>query len=197
MKKRTKSVLAVSFVIAFIAGGILLVHWHVQNAIAPGYGLPSASSSMSTGTEIFSGNGYVFGAPAGWRVEQGSRDVMAAYPGRVLGASVLQETAVACKIEMSVFPYSPSESNADWISSRISADPSLIIAERSSEDVVVNGGTGVRWSGFIDDAPTTLVYAFSNDHAYEIAPSVLNGKILGNDKCGDALDVFLSHLTIQ
>jgi hypothetical protein len=98
---------------------------------------------------------------------------------------------------MSVFPYAPSTSVADWISARIGADPSLVVTERSSEDITINGGTGVKWNGVIDGAPTTLVYAFSKDHAYEIAPSVINETVAGNAPCADALQTFLSQLTIQ
>lgn len=197
MKKRTHSALVISLVAAIVAGGIFLVYRHIQNGIVPGYEFLPASSSVSTGTQTISGDGYVFGIPAGWYVEQGSKNVIAAYPDHYPATSTLYEAAVACKIEMSVFPYSQSTSAADWISDHIAADPSLAVVEQSSEDVVINGGIGMKWSGLIDDAPMTLVYAFNKEHAYEIAPSVVNGKILGNAECSNALDTFLSHLTIR
>ncbi|HEY5221137.1 MAG TPA: hypothetical protein VIJ29_03270, partial [Candidatus Paceibacterota bacterium] len=102
----------------------------------------------------------------------------------------------SCKIEVSAFPFTSETDAADWIAHRIGADPSLIVAERSSEDVSVNGGGGVKWTGTIDNMPTTLVYLFSARHAYEIAPSVIGESADGDTQCDDMLETFLSKITI-
>jgi hypothetical protein len=104
-----------------------------------------------------------------------------------------------CKIEMSVFPYAPNTDATAWIAHRLGADPSVATVEQSSDDISINGGMGVEWNGTVDGAPTTIVYAFSNSHAFEIAPSVVNetSADAGNAKCADALGTFLSHLTLE
>ena len=85
---------------------------------------------------------------------------------------------------------------ADWIAHRIGADPSVAVVQRSSEDVPVSGGTGVKWVGTINDIPTTLVYAFNAQHAYEIAPSVVGEGEDGAMQCNDMLASFLSASAI-
>jgi hypothetical protein len=196
MKKQSwDSLVLVLLVIVVLAGGIFLIYRHLGG----GGGVASeraagSGSSAPAGVQTFSGDGYSLGVPADWRVEQNGKDAVAAYPDKVAVATTSTPT---CKIEMSVFPYAPSTNVADWISGRIGADPSIAVVERSSEDVAVNGGTGVKWNGLIDGVPTTLVYAFSDDHAYEIAPSVINETSSGNAQCDDALNTFVSQLTIQ
>jgi hypothetical protein len=194
MKKQSwSSLVLLVLVVAVVVGGIFLIYRHFGGGgvseRAAGSGNPAVA-----GMQTFSGDGYSLGIPADWRVEQNGKDVVAAYPDIAAAATTSTPT---CKIEMSVFPYAPSTSVADWISKRISADPSIAVIEHSSGDIVVSGGSGVRWNGLIDGAPTTLVYAFSNDHAYEIAPSVINATSVGNAPCANALDTFISQLTIQ
>jgi hypothetical protein len=107
-------------------------------------------------------------------------------------------SAVACKIEVSAFPYSAgADGMADWIAHRIGADPSVAVTEQSSANVTLaDGGTGVEWIGLIDGLPTTLVYAFNGQHAYEIAPSVVGEGAAGDAQCSDMLQSFLSTLKI-
>lgn len=149
----------------------------------------------SSGAQKMSGDGYSFSVPAGWRVEQNASDALAIYPDPIAATS---SSMVSCKIEMSVFPALSGTDEASWISSRIGADPSLAVAERSSAAIDVSGGSAVAWEGTIDGVPTTLVYAFSTHHAYEIAPSVINQTTAeGNAPCAAALETFLSQLTLQ
>ena len=98
-------------------------------------------------------------------------------------------SGVACKIEVSAFPFVAGADVADWISHRIGADPSLVVVEQSTENVSIASGTGVKWIGTIDGIPTTLVYAFSADHAYEIAPSVVGDAADGSAECDDMLEI--------
>lgn len=196
-QKHKRTYIFLSIAVIVIGGGIFLLYRHLDAGRAAGTPNDSNSSprgAQSADVQMFSGDGYSLGVPAGWRVEQNAKDELAAYPDPVAAATTSTES---CKIEMSVFPYAPSMSAADWISGRIGADPSLAVTERSSADVAVNGGTAVEWNGTIDGTPTTLVYAFSEDHAYEIAPSVVNETGSGNAACDDALETFLSRLTIK
>ena len=65
------------------------------------------------------------------------------------------------------------------------------------EDVSLAGGAaGVEWIGTIDGLPTTLVYAFNGQHAYEIAPSVVGEGAAGDTQCNAMLQSFLSTLKI-
>ena len=149
--------------------------------------------------EQFAGDGFTIAVPAGWRVERMASDSVAVYdhdPAADASSSV-------CKIEVSAFPFAPSDDEGAWIAARIGADPSLKVVEESSGDVAVNGGTGVRWDGMIDGVPTTLVYAFSANRAYEIAPSVVSnvagaaGTDAATALCDDALDTILSQFSMQ
>ncbi|HUC31674.1 MAG TPA: hypothetical protein VMR99_03265 [Candidatus Paceibacterota bacterium] len=136
-----------------------------------------------------SNDGYAFSVPASWSIERTGTDTIALHPDAA-------SPAAACKIEVSAFPYTPGTDMADWIAHRIGADPSIAVTEQSSEDVSVSGGTGVQWTGTIDGIPTTLVYAFNDQHAYEIAPSVIGENSDGAAQCSDMLETFLSTLTI-
>ena len=79
----------------------------------------------------------------------------------------------------------------------VSSIASVAVTEQSSGNVsLADGGTGVEWTGTIDGLPTTLVYAFNSQHAYEIAPSVVGESSAGNGQCGDMLKSFLSTLKI-
>jgi hypothetical protein len=196
MKKQSwGGLLLLVLIVVALAGGIFLVCRHFGGAAASEHAGGPVTATAG-GTQMFSGDGYSLGVPADWHVEQdgAGKDMIAAYPDYRAAAS---SSTATCKIEMSVFPYASSTSVADWISGRIGADPSLVVTEQSSEDIAINGGSGVKWNGLIDGAPTTLVYAFSSDHAYEIAPSVINEASAGNAPCTAALETFLSQLTIQ
>lgn len=199
MKKQSRSLSILLFlVVVVIAGGIFWAYRHFSKNSDSERELSAAARVTAVGMQTVSGEGYSLSVPSSWYIEQSGKNVVAAYPDRTLAAaSSTVPGAAACKIEMSVFPYAPSTSVADWISGRIGADSSLAIIEQSSEDLAVSGGTGVKWNGLIDGAPTTLVYAFSKNHAYEIAPSVINEKTAGNALCASALETFLSQLTIQ
>ncbi len=194
MKKQSwGGLVLLALIVAAIVGGIFLIFRHFGGVVASERANGSATVT-AVGTQTFSGDGYSLGVPTDWHVEQNGQDVLAAYPDYQAAVS---SSAASCKIEMSVFPYTPSVSAADWISGRIGADPSLVVAEQSSEDITINGGSGVKWNGLIDGVSTTLVYAFSSDHAYEIAPSVINETSAGNAPCTAALETFISQLTIQ
>jgi hypothetical protein len=134
-------------------------------------------------------DGYAFSVPQNWYVEEGDKDRVAVYPN--------YSSSTTCKIEMSVFSYSSDESRSDWINARIGADPTLTIAERSSENISIGAASAIRWDGTINDMPTTLIYAFNGTHAYEIAPSSLVDSADGPSECEDDLDIFLSKLNFQ
>jgi hypothetical protein len=48
----------------------------------------------------------------------------------------------------------------------------------------------------MDGLPTTLVYAFNGQHAYEIAPSVVGEDATRDAQCSGILQSFLSTLKI-
>jgi len=209
MKNKTKWVFFLwVFIVAVFAGGTFLIakhfNLHPASAAQPDADMQmdvqsggdvsdtasAAGGNATVPTKQFSGEGYAFSAPASWNVERTASDTIAVHPDAA-------SPDAACKIEMSAFPYSPDEDASEWIAHRIGADPSLAVVERSSAEVSFASGTGVEWSGTIDSAPTTLVYAFNDAHAYEIAPSVVGGSS-SNDpaSCNDMLQEFLSTLTI-
>jgi hypothetical protein len=136
-------------------------------------------------------DGYAFSVPTSWNIEKTGSDTVAVHPNA-------SSSVAACKIEISVFPYSAgADGMADWIAHRIGADPSVAVTEQSSANVTLAGdGTGVEWIGTIDGLPTTLVYAFNGQHAYEIAPSVVGEGAAGDAQCSDMLHSFLSTLKI-
>jgi hypothetical protein len=204
IKKRSRGILSLWLIIAAaVAGGTYLLCAHSGNKnVSPLDTSPMMMNStttdldadIATNTQAFSGNGYTFNVPADWYIEKSGDDSVAVYPDH---SSTSSSATATCKIEMSTFSYSSNVSAADWISGRIGADPSLAIVERSSADVPIAGGSGVQWNGTIDDVPTILVYAFGADHAYEIAPSVVNEQTAGNVQCQGALDTFLSQLILN
>lgn len=159
----------------------------------------SASTTAPVAMQNFSGNGFSFSVPQSWYVEKNGNDSVAAYSDYAPSTTSSTASGETCKIETSVFAPVPSAGIAGWISNRLSADPSVAVVERSSNDLSVSGGTGVQWSGTIDGVPTTLVYAFSSSHAFEIAPSVVNQTQTdaGSAQCADALSTFLSNLTLE
>jgi hypothetical protein len=197
MKKQSRGTFFLWLMVAAaIATGTFLTAEHLGGGIglAPAPSGPAdADSGDASGTiamQNFSGDGYAFSVPAGWMIEKTGSDTIALHPPA-------SSPDAACKIEVSAFPYAAGVGGvADWISHRIGADPSVAITEQSSEDVSLTGGTGVKWIGTIDGIPTTLVYAFSDDHAYEIAPSVIGVPAAGNAQCGGMLQSLLSTLTI-
>ncbi len=201
IKRRSRGIFFLWLVIAAVcAGGAFLASSHFEKRA----GIPSdfaadSASSTAIASQTFSGDGYVFIVPATWYVEQTGKNSVAVYPDYSPTASSSDAVPAAmCKLEMSVFPYASDTDMADWISARLGADPSVAVAERSGENISVTGGAGVRWNGTIDDVPTTLVYLFSADHAFEIAPSVVNQTTGdGNSQCENALETFLSQLTLN
>ncbi len=163
---------------------------------------PSANGELASPTAMdrVTGEGFAVAVPAEWRIERTASDSLAVYDR---DPSFAGATSTACKIEVSAFPFSSSDDESAWIAARIGADPSVAVVEESSGDIAVNGGTGVQWNGTIDGAPMTLVYAFSRDHAYEIAPSVIGSLSSaddgwgGNTQCDDALDAFVAQFSMQ
>jgi hypothetical protein len=202
MKKQPKGILFLWVLIAAAAaGGTFLLCGHLGLGSAPAAqpGVDISPDVSASGTAVaavamqnFSdpNDGYSFSVPASWNIERTGTDTVAVHPDAASAGD-------ACKIEVSAFPYSSgADGMADWIAHRIGADPSLAVVERSSEDVTIGGGTGVEWTGTIDGLPTTLVYAFSDSRAYEIAPSVIGEGAAGDAPCSDVLQAFLSALTI-
>jgi hypothetical protein len=219
MKKQSRGVFFLwILIVAIFAGGAFLLCEHLGVGAAPGAGSVSGAAAAPAGQpdanvspdaaadgsgdaalsaaaagpqQKFSNDGYAFSVPASWNIEKTASDTVAVHPDASLTA------IAACKIEVSAFPYSAgADGMADWIAHRIGADSSLAIAEQSSEEVSFSGGTGVKWIGTIDGIPTTLVYAFSDSHAYEIAPSAVGEGANGAPQCDDMLNLFLSSLTI-
>ncbi len=221
MKQRSKGILFLwALIVVAVAGGTFLICEHLGVGAAPGVGTgaavaaqpgadaqPDADTDIDTQQDVpasddandvtasavpmqtFSNDGYSFSVPASWNIERTASDTIALHP-----AASSQDAA--CKIEVSAFPFAPSTDVAGWIGARIGADPSVSVAERSSENVSVSGGAGVKWIGTIDDIPTTLVYLFGDGHAYEIAPSVIGEGVSGNAQCDDMLGSLLSTIKI-
>jgi hypothetical protein len=213
MKKQSRGILFLWILIAAVAaGGTFLVAKHLGVgggagvAIAPtsaSAGQPdadvqqdvsadAADSAAAVAMQNFSNtdDGYSFSVPASWNIERTGADTVAVHTDA-------SSPDAACKIEVSAFPYSAgADGMADWIAHRIGADPSLAVVERSSEDVSFASGGGVKWVGTIDGISTTLVYAFNDRHAYEIAPSVIGVGADGSAPCDDMLGAFLSTLKI-
>lgn len=219
MKQSSKGIFFLWALIAMVVGGgvfLLAEHFNVGVTTAGGDGAAPAvdanvaTDDVATSSPAFAGvptqdfsnadAGYAFSVPKSWDIEKTASDTVSVHP------DTASSGGVACKIEVSVFPYSAgADGMADWIAHRLGADPSVAVVEQSSEDVsLANGGTGVEWIGTMDGVPTTLVYAFNAAHAYEIAPSVVGagasaGTGTGADdvaQCGDALQSFLSTLKI-
>jgi hypothetical protein len=188
-----------ALVAAAVAGGTFLMAEHLDGGMgtagaqftvtAGGGSAPDVQPDAPVPMQNFSNDGYAFSVPASWVIEQTATDTIALHPDAA-------SPDAACKIEVSAFPYSPAVDPADWIAHRIGADPSLAVVEQSSGEVALGTGTGVQWTGTIDGIPTTLVYAFNDDHAYEVAPSVIGGSADGSFSCGDMLQTFLSSFTI-
>ena len=206
MKKQPNGILFLwVFIAALAAGGIFLIFEHFGARGGSGIvavpavqsntdveqddSATTAASSTTVAMQTFSQDGYTFSIPANWNIERTGSDTIAVH-------SDAASSDVACKIEVSAFPFSPDTDTSDWIAHRIGADPSLTVTEASSEDVSFASGTGVKWTGTIDDIPTTLVYAFNGGHAYEIAPSAISAGAEGSAPCDDMLETFLSELTI-
>jgi hypothetical protein len=219
MKQRSKGILFLWVLIAAIAaGGTFLICEHLgagavsdtgtgpMVAEQPGgdaqpdmnadtdAGVGQNNSTVADGggavpMQTFSNDGYALSIPANWNIETTASDTIAVHPDAA-------SPDAACKIEVSAFPFASGTDVAGWIGDRIGGDPSLSVVEQSSEDVSVNGGSGVKWTGTIDGIPTTLVYLFSDGHAYEIAPSVIGENADGNAQCGDMLGTLLSTIKI-
>jgi hypothetical protein len=203
MKKQSRGILFVWALIAVLAaGGTFLILGHlgagrttgtVSVAQPDANVQPDADDATVTPAVVpmqaFSNDGYALSVPASWNIERTSTDTIALH-------SAISSSSAACKIEVSAYPFSVGADTADWISHRIGADPSLAVVEASAEDVSFADGTGIKWVGTIDSIPTTLVYAFNGDHAYEIAPSVIGGGADDPSTCADMLGTLLSGLTI-
>jgi hypothetical protein len=205
MKKQSKGIYILwVLIVAVVAGGTFLLAEHLGVGGAPSGGMAPAATPDATqpyadvapaavAMQNFSnpGDGYSFSVPATWNIEKTSNDTVAVHPDA-------SSSAAACKIELSAFPYSAgADGMADWIEHRIGADPSVEATEQSSGNVALaDSGTGVEWVGTINGLPTTLVYAFNGQYAYEIAPSVVGEGADGNAPCGDMLQSFLSTLKI-
>jgi hypothetical protein len=201
IKKSSRWILLIWLVIAAgFAGGTFLILSAAPKSNGAEGTLSETNPASSSATDIeqsFSGNGYALSLPSDWYVEQTGKDSMAAYPDHSVTTGGSTTTA-PCKIEMTVFPPVADDDTAQWISDRIGADPSVSAVERSSSDIAIVGGSGVEWNGTIDGVPNTIVYAFSASHAFEIAPSVVNDATgAGNAECSDALEKFISQLTLQ
>jgi hypothetical protein len=195
MEKSSRRIIFVwGLIVLAIACGTFLMCKHLGNSTggrggagaAPAGSQPNASS---VAMQNFSNNGYAFSVPTSWSIEMTSSDTIAVHPDA-------SSSIASCKVEVSAFSYASSTDTADWISRRIGADPSVSVAQRSSEDVSVSGGSGVKWTGTIDGIPTTLVYLFGDHHAYEIAPSAIGEGADGAPQCGDMLQTLLSAFTI-
>jgi hypothetical protein len=208
MKKSSKGIFFLWVLIATaVAGGTFLLVEHLGVGATPSGGIaPAMDANVATDGSAASGtatvavamqnfsnpdDGYAFSVPASWNIEKTGSDTVAVHPNASSSVAV-------CKIEISAFPYSAgADGMADWIAHRIGADPSIAVVEQSSEDVsLADGATGVEWIGTIDDLPTTLVYAFNGQHAYEIAPSVMGESAAGDAQCSDMLSSLLSTLKI-
>lgn len=194
MNKNSRELLFLWLIIAASAAGLALLvaeHLGAGTALSPAETAPSSTvrSNASVPMQSFSNDGYVFSVPAGWNIERTGTDTIALHPDAA-------SPGAACKIEVFAFPFSSNSNVADWIAQRIGADPSLDVVEQSSGDVSIEGGTGVQWVGTIDGIPTTLIYAFNDDHAYEIAPSVIGKDAADVSSCSDILQTFLSGFTI-
>jgi hypothetical protein len=203
MKKQSRGVLFVWALIAMLAaGGTLLFFGHLgagRNREMSSVSQPDVNVQQDTDDatvapavlpmQTFSNDGYALSIPARWHIERTSTDTIALH-------SAISSSGVECKIELSAFPFFAGNDTADWISHRIGADPSLVVVEGSVENVLFAGGSGVKWIGTIDGAATTLVYAFNDHHAYEIAPSVVGGNANDSSSCADMLGTFISGLTI-
>ena len=208
MKKQSRGIFFLwALIIAVAAGGTFLICRHLGVGVAPA-AQPMAEQDTQPGTDAspdisvsapagaavpmqkFSNDGYALNVPASWNIEKTGSDTIALHGDA-------SSSAAACKIEMSAFPYAAgADGIADWISHRIGADPSLSVVEQSSGDVAITGGAGVRWTGTINDIPTTFVYAFNAQHAYEIAPSAIGEGADGAPQCNEMLQTLLSGLTI-
>lgn len=216
MKKLSKGIFVLWMLIAVAAaGGAFLFAEHLGGGTPPSAGVAAAPSSSpdaqpyadiesddtadtaAPATPIALQNfsdqdaGYAFSVPAAWSIEKTGADTVAVHADA-------SSSAAACKIEVSAFPYSGgADGMADWITQRIGADPSIAVTEQSSGQIPLAGGvTGVEWTGTIDGLPTTLVYAFNAQHAYEIAPSVVGEDAGGDAQCAGMLQSFLSTFKI-
>jgi hypothetical protein len=200
IKKRPLRILSLWLLIAVVAAiGAFLLCRHFTKIISSNSSVGDSTSVTPSGTQEFSGNGFSFRVPQNWYVENNGKNFVTVYPDYAFSAASSTPPDGICKIEVSVFPYASNTNIPDWIAHRLGADPSVAVAEQSSADIVISGGTGVQWNGTIDGVVTTLVYAFSDGHAFEVAPSVVNetSGSDGNRQCADALDIFTSKLTLE
>jgi hypothetical protein len=134
--------------------------------------------------------GYSLAIPSDWRIAQEGSSSVAVYPA-----------ASSCKLTISSFSSVGESNRAAWIGSRLGADPSVNVAERSSEQVSLDDAPAIRWNGTIDGIPASFVYAFTSQHAYEIAPSIVttngdnnNDGTDGVASCEDALSELMADI---
>lgn len=163
----------------------------------------TAGAATTTDQSIADGaTGYHFVIPASWYFEKNSSSGFAVYPdyspaesSSLSAPNSANSAAPLCKIEVSIFPYSPATAPGDWIASQLSVDPTQDIKEQSTAQVALGDAQGIEWNGTMNGIPTTLVYAFTDDKAYEIAPSTLSETSTA-ENCGDALGILLEKFNI-
>jgi hypothetical protein len=183
---KTLTVVLSAVAIVAVACGVLYSYRTFVAGSAEFSATATSTANASETMTVFADDaeGYSLSLPDDWHIEENATSSIAAYSS--------SPSAPECKISLSAFPAVADDDRASWIAATIGADPTLAVKEDSSEEVSVDGAPAVRWSGTIDGAPATLVYAFSDAHAYEIAPSSMDG---GASSCADALDVFLNGIT--
>jgi hypothetical protein len=178
-KKLSRILLFLGLIIAVCAAGAFFVSAHFKKI-----------TTSEFAPQRFSGKGYSLDVPLDWRIEKNGEYFITSYPPITSGD-------VGCKVEMSAFSYSSSTNMDELIADRIGADKSLTIVEHSTQDISVRGGSAIKWIGTIDDTPMSLIYAFGDHNAYEIASSRIIAPGTDLSICGNVADQFLSYLTIQ
>ncbi len=135
---------------------IVLAYMNLRKKISAPTG---QSSAMEQSVENKS-EGYAFSVPSGWYTEESGTSTIVIYPNY----SPSTPSAATCKIAMSVFPYAPSVNISDWITARLGADPTIDVAEQSSEDISIGARPGIKWMGIMNGMPTTIIYMRSTIH---------------------------------
>jgi hypothetical protein len=180
-----KNILIALGVFAVIAGASL---YYYRTILHHGGGAGMGSGQFGADRMFGNGDaGYSLAIPSDWRITQEGSSSVAVYPA-----------ASSCKIKISSFPSVSEGGRAAWIGGQLGADSSVNVAEQSSEQVSVDGAPAIRWDGTMDGISASFVYAFTSQHAYEIAPSVIDdGSADGNDgvaSCEDALGTLMADI---
>lgn len=152
--------------------------------------LPDGSHFVSDKT-----GGYSFVLPPSWYLENKKGSGVAVYPDYRPEASSSPE----CKIEVSLFRDIPAADMDHWLAAHLSEDPTIAVAEISSEGLSVSGAdAALEWKGTMDGVATTLAYVAAEGNIYEIAPSVLDiRKADGNAVCDAALTQFINGMHFE